>query len=49
MKQIDDGEKYLKIEPPKIYYFISEDGDMWSEEDLDGTLEKKRKKYRQLF
>ena len=42
-------EKYLKIEPPKTYYFISEDGDMWSEEDLDGTLELKRKNIGNYF
>lgn len=38
-----DSWKYFKLKPPKIYYFISEDGDMWSEEDLDGTLELKKK------
>ena len=44
-----DSWKYFKLEPPKIYYFISEDGDMWSEEDLDGTLELKRKNIGNYF
>ena len=49
MTQRNEGRKYLKLEPPKIYYFISEDGDMWSEEDLDGTLELKRKNIGNYF
>lgn len=34
---------YVKLELPKVYYYITEDGEMWSEEDLGGTLELKRK------
>lgn len=36
-------ENYDKLKPPKIYYYITEDGEMWSDEDLDGTLDLKRK------
>ena len=37
------------MKPPKIYYYITEDGDMYSEEDLNGTLELKRKNIGNYF
>lgn len=44
-----DSWKYSKLEPPKIYYFISEDGGMWSDEDIGGILDIKRKRIGNYF